>query len=104
VPAALPPQAWSEWQAVWQRGGRGMSRFVAGVAVGLALGAIGSAWAVPVIIGNGVLLGWKVSGVRRPGDPKMIICSDPTIQPFEKLIECHKYSGDPADGIGPLPY
>jgi hypothetical protein len=77
-----------------------MSRFVAGVVVGLVLGAIGSAWAVPVIIGNGVLLGWKVSGVRHPGDPKVTICSDPTIQPFDKLIECHKYSRDPADEFG----
>jgi hypothetical protein len=78
-----------------------MSRFVAGVAVGLVLGAISSAWAVPVIIGNGVLLGWKVSGVRRHGDPKEIICSDPTIQPFDKLIECHKYSHDAGGEIRP---
>jgi hypothetical protein len=80
-----------------------MSRFVAGVAVGLVLGAISSAWAVPVIVGNGVLLGWKVSGVRHPGDPKEIICSDPTIQPFDKLIECHKYRREPADEIGAPP-
>jgi hypothetical protein len=78
-----------------------MSKFVSGLAMGLLLGGVTSAWAVPVLTGNGVLLGWKVSGVRSPGDPTVIICSDPTVQPFDKLIECHKYSRGPLDQTVP---
>jgi hypothetical protein len=63
-------------------------KFMCGVAVGLALAAT-AAWAMPTISGNGILLYWTVTGDGHPGSPRVEICTDPTIEPFDKIIECH---------------
>jgi hypothetical protein len=67
-----------------------MTRFVFGVLVGLALGIITSSYAA-VLQGAGILLDWTVTGDgKSPGEPRVRICYEPTVQPIDKVIECHQ--------------
>lgn len=59
-------------------------RFVAGLAVGLVLGAAGSAVAQRVVGGDGYLTGWLVTD--NGGEE---ICSDPFIWTGTHEIECN---------------
>ena len=58
-----------------------MSRFVAGLVVGLFLGACASAYAAGCF-GNGTAHGWTVT---KDGDE---VCSDPDIDNDAKEIQC----------------
>jgi hypothetical protein len=58
-----------------------MTRFAAGLIVGLVLGACASAYAARCF-GDGTAYGWTVT---KQGDE---VCSDPTIDGASKEIEC----------------
>lgn len=58
-----------------------MTRFAAGLIIGLLLGACASAYAARCV-GDGTAFGWTVT---QDGDE---VCSDPTIDAASKEIEC----------------
>jgi hypothetical protein len=58
-----------------------MSRFVAGIIVGIFLGSMVSAYAAG-IFGSGTLNGWTVT---KDGEE---VCSDPDVDTLSKEIEC----------------
>jgi hypothetical protein len=39
-----------------------------------------------------------VTGDGHPGTPRVKICTDPTIEPFDKIIECHLNAPRPKTG------
>jgi hypothetical protein len=58
-----------------------MPRFVAGVILGIFLGATATAYAAK-IFGSGILLGWTVT---KDGEE---VCSDPDVNAIVKEIQC----------------
>ena len=62
--------------------GRDMRKFYAGLALGLAIGAAGSAAAAEIVGRTGYLNGWDVVSASRT------ICSDPYVWTATREIEC----------------
>ena len=58
-----------------------MTKFIAGVMLGLILGISATGWAAGVY-GDGYLSGWSVTKDNEE------VCSDPYVYPASKEIEC----------------
>jgi hypothetical protein len=66
----------------------GTTKFACGLLSGLMLGVV-TGGSAATLAGAGLLVGWTVTGDGKSGEPRMEICFDPTIDPFDRIIECH---------------